>query len=344
MMQQILQQLKIKADVVSIESNGIMSKYYLRLQPGGRINKIERCAAEIALGLKSYSIPIVKVIPEDGLVLVELLINRIDKVNFDEVINFSGNQKIPLVLGRSYDGNDLIADLSEMPHMLVAGTTGSGKSVLLHSILSGIILSGYDIKLVLIDPKQVEFLYYAGIKQLMYPVISYPADALYVLSDLVEEMETRFKIMSRAGVNHISELKKKMPYIVVVIDEFSDLMLQAKKEFSAKISKLAQKARSCGIHLIISTQHVSVNIVSGPIKANFPSRISCKVSSLTNSRVILDRSGAEKLLGKGDAIINSGKYDMLRFQSAYISCNDIKLLSDKNKMSKVKRILNYIAR
>lgn len=341
-MQEILRQLKIGADVVNVENNGTMSKYYLRLHPGAKVSKIENCATEIALGLKAYSKPIIRVITERGLVVVELLTNPVSLVDFNEVADLEeSGLNIPLVLGRTHDGNDLIVDLTEMPHLLIAGTTGSGKSVLLHSILSGIILSNKHIKFVLIDPKKVELSYYSEIKQLMYPVITDADGALNVLSDLVDEMENRFKQMSRESVNNISELKNPFPYIVVIIDEFSDLMHTSKKEFSKKICMLAQKSRACGIHMIMATQRPSVDVVTGLIKANFPARISCRVSSLTDSRVVLGCSGAEKLLGKGDSLISSIGYDMIRFQGAYISPEEIKALCDIQRRSRMSRVINF---
>lgn len=340
-MQIILNQLKIKADVVDIEDNGTMTKFYLRLHPGAKVSRIENCATEIALGLKAYSKPIVRVITEKGLVALELLTKPIDLIKFTDIVASEGDQELPLVLGRAHSGRDLIADLSVMPHLLIAGTTGSGKSVLLHSILASLILSNVSVKLALIDPKKVELSYYSDIKQLMYPVVTDPDDALDVLNDLVDEMENRFKIMARHSVNHINELDKKLPYVVVVIDEFSDLMHTAKKEFQKKLCMLAQKSRACGIHIIIATQRPSVDVVTGLIKANFPARISCRVSSLTDSRVILGCSGAEKLLGKGDALLSSVGYDMVRFQGAYISPEEIQNLCEQYKRSKLARVINY---
>jgi len=341
-MQTILEQLKIGADVIKIENNGTMSKYYLRLHPGAKVSKIERCATEIALGIKAYSKPIIRVVTEEGLVIVELLTDPVKLVDFNDIImSDEEGRVIPLMLGRTHDGEDLIADLAEMPHLLIGGTTGSGKSVLLHSILSGIIMSEKNVKLVLIDPKKVELSYYSNIKQLMYPVITDPDDALSVLSDLVNEMEARFKQMSKASVNNIAELKPELPYIVIIIDEFSDLMHTAKKEFPKKLCMLAQKSRACGIHIIMATQRPSVDVVTGLIKANFPARISCRVSSLTDSRVILGCSGAEKLLGKGDSLISSVGYDMIRFQGAYISPDEIQNLCETQKRSRMARVINY---
>ncbi|KKN11740.1 hypothetical protein LCGC14_1023430 [marine sediment metagenome] len=348
-MQTILNQLNIKADVVNVENNGTISKYYLRLHPGAKVSRIENCATEIALGLKAYSKPIIRVITEEGLVVVELLTKPVDKITFSEVAwsIHDNNNTLPLILGRTHDGKSLIADLSIMPHLLIAGTTGSGKSVLLHSILTGLIISNQPIKLVLIDPKKVEFSYYTNIKQLMYPVVTDAENALNVLTDLVDEMEIRFKAMSRSSVNTIKDFNCKnqnniMSHIIFVIDEFSDLMHMSKKIFQKKLCMLAQKSRACGIHIIMATQRPSVDVVTGLIKANFPARISCRVSSLTDSRIVLGCSGAEKLLGYGDALINSIGYDMVRFQGAYIKPEEIQKICECYKRSKISNIYNYI--
>lgn len=344
-MQTILDQLKLKADVVHTETNGTITKYYIQLHPGAKVSKIENCATEIALGVKAYSKPIIRVIPEQGLVCVELLTKPINTVPFGEFAINGQHGELPIILGRTHDGQDLITDLSIMPHLLIAGTTGSGKSVLLHSILASLIKYNSNVRLALIDPKQVELSYYSNIKQLLYPVVTNPEEALDVLSDLVNEMETRFKLLHNAAVNNILAYNKKtnnaLQYIVLVIDEFSDLMHTSKKEFQTQICLLAQKARACGIHIVIATQRPSVDVITGIIKANFPSRISCKVSSLVDSRVVLDRSGAEKLLGRGDALINSIGLDMVRFQGAFIDTNEIEHLCIQNYRSKVSRFLDY---
>lgn len=346
-MQQLLNQLKIKADVVDIEDNGTIAKYFLRLQPGGKVKKIENCANEIALGLKSYSIPIVRIIPEKGLVSVEILVKPQDTVKFEDlkISLLRSDNELPIILGRTYDGHSLVADIVKMPHLLIAGTTGSGKSNLLHSIICSLAFKE-NIKLALIDPKNVEFTYYQDLKQLLYPVVNYSDDALAVLSDLVNEMDQRFKKISRKSAKNIQEYNKKrskkLPYIVLIIDEFADLMQISKKEFQTKLSRLAQKSRACGIHIIIATQRPSTNIVTGTIKANFPARVSCKVASAVDSRVVLDRNGAEKLLGKGDALICSSNYDMLRFKGAYLEQSEINEICENNRRSLFNRIINYM--
>lgn len=348
-MQTILNQLKIKAEVVGEESNGVMTRYFLQLHPGAKVGKIENCATEIALGLKSYSKPIIKILMDRGLISLEVLTKPINSVSYSYLLSEfkKSNASLPLLLGLSHDGYSVIADLTKMPHLLIAGATGSGKSVLLHSIINSL-SENNNTKLILIDPKMVEFNYYNDIDNLLYPVINSSDDALDVLLQLNLEMQNRFRLMSKVSVNNIEKynikLKKKMPYIVLIIDEFSDLMHSSKKEFQKNLCMLAQKSRACGIHIIIATQRPSVDVVTGLIKANFPARISCMVSSLTDSRVILDSGGAEKLLGKGDSIINAPGYDMVRFQGAYLNQEEILKLCNNHKRDRFYNIKNFFRR
>ena len=348
MMQQLLEQLKIKADIVGVENNETISKYYLRLHPGERVKKIESYANEIALGLKAYSIPIIRLITEEGLVSIELLTKPQKTVNFYDIQEklLASDLNLPVILGNLHSGDPLIADIAKMPHMLIAGTTGSGKSVMLHSIICSLIIKS-NVKLILVDPKNVEFNFYQNIKQLMYPIINYSDDANDILSDLIKEMDYRFKIMAKSSVQNIDEFnskkyKKSMLYIILIIDEFSDFMQTAGKEFQSKLSRLAQKSRACGIHIIIATQRPSADVITGVIKANFPTRVSCKVTSAINSRIILDKKGAENLIGKGDALIDSTSHDMLRFKGAYIKSDEIQEICKVNKRGKFVSFINYV--
>ena len=317
------------------------------MHPGAKVSKLENCATEIALGVKAYGRPIIKTVTEEGLVTLELLTKPLCDVSFQELLTdlAASPYDLPIILGRTHDGHNLIADLSKMPHLLVAGATGSGKSVLLHSIISSLIVNSADVKLALIDPKTVELSVYAGIKQLLYPIVSEPDAALEVLSDLVIEMNDRFDKMAKRAVNSITDYnriaKKPLPYMVLVIDEFSDLMYQVKKEFQKQLCMLAQKARACGIHIVIATQRPSVDVVTGLIKANFPARISCRTTSLVDSRVILDCSGSEKLLGRGDALIKSANHDMVRFKGAFIGLPEISKICVANQRGTWARIVNY---
>jgi S-DNA-T family DNA segregation ATPase FtsK/SpoIIIE len=319
-----------------------MTKYMLRLQPGGKISVLERHAREIALSMKSYNVPIIKPIIEEGLISLEFIIRPISNIDFFDMAPYlkSSPNNVPVVLGRAYTGGNLIPDLTQMPHLLIAGTTGSGKSTMLHSIICSTFFRN-NINLVLVDPKVVEFSYYNHLKNLLYPVINMPNDAYDILDELINEMNNRFWLFKKVSANNIVEYNKKkrvLPYIVLVIDEFSGLMSQNKKRFQAKMSDLAQRSRSAGIHIILATQRPDVGTITGAIKANFPARISCAVPSKTDSRVILDRNGADLLLGCGDALISSGKYDMLRFKGAWINPEAIQKLVEANKKSWWERI------
>jgi len=237
----------------------------------------------------------------------------------------------------------LVIDLVDAPHALVAGTTGSGKSVLLNSIICSILQSEKDIKLALVDPKRVEFSLYRDVKQLMYPVVNSSEEAQDIIEDLILEMNRRFKCMAEDDVNNISEYKnKKFPHIVMIIDEFSDLSLNSKSEFNNSLCLLAQKSRACGIHLVIATQRPSASIINGNIKSNFPTKIVFRTASITDSRVVIDNIDAHKLTGKGDGLIISEKYNLLRFKGAYIKKEDAENIVIKNNISLKTKAFRYI--
>ena len=222
-----------------------------------------------------------------------------------------------------------------MPHLLMAGATGSGKSMALHNFIANILINkNANVKLALVDPKRVEFFRYKRIKKL-YGISSTVDESIKLFEDLVDEMEKRFKIIEKKKCRDLVEYnqkqKKQVPYIVLVVDEMADLMVDAKKEIEPLISKLAQKSRACGIHLIMATQRPSTNVITGIIKANFPSRISFKVSSMVDSRVIFDANGAEKLLGKGDGMINAPGFSFERFQGVFIPINELENIIGENK-------------
>ena len=342
-MQDLLDQLKIKATLKNKQSNGNLIKYLLELKPGGKISAIEKNSRELALNLKLHSIPTVRLLPEQGLISVEAITKKPKFVDYSELKHHlqASSYSLPVLLGKSHEGQNVITDLASFPHLIISGTTGSGKSVMLHSIICSLIESSAAVNLALIDPKLVEFSYYNDIKQLMYPVVHSSTDANYMLNDLLDEMNDRFSKMRKKAANNIGNYnkksRKKLPYIVLIIDEFADLMQNKGKEFSNNLTTLAQKSRACGIHIVIATQYPTVNIVNGNIKANFPARISCKVASAINSRVVLDQNGAETLLGNGDAFMNSNQYDMLRFQGAFISQEKIKVIAENNKRAWYKR-------
>jgi S-DNA-T family DNA segregation ATPase FtsK/SpoIIIE len=264
-------------------------------------------------------------------------------VPFQNVISsqefLNSDAKLPLALGQCRNGEFLIADLAEMPHLLISGATGSGKSILLHTIINSLLLSNSGVVLSLIDPKRVEFSYYADLLNLHIPIARNVESSIATLNMLIKEMERRFIRLEKYGVRDISGLKGKMPFIVVIIDELADLMMISKKEVQELICRLAQKSRACGIHLVVATQRPSVDVVTGVIKANFPARISCQVSASIDSRVVLDRNGAEALAGKGDAIIDCSEHKFKRFKGSFLTEHDI-VTNVKKKRNWWSRIWN----
>lgn len=322
---EIFKELKIKARIKGVKYQGCFLIFDIILQPNGTYGKIEKHLVEIALGLKSLSIPILYPLMRDGIIKMELIIKEPEIVNFNSFIDgekFKNcDYEIPLIIGKDRGGEDLILNLVDMPHVLIGGATGSGKSIFLQSMINGFIKSK-NISLCLIDPKRVEFSYYDELPNLFAPIAKNSSDALELLGKVVEEMDKRFLILEKSGCRSIKEFSGYMPYIVVIIDELSDLMMSSKKEAQDLICRIAQKSRACGIHLVVATQRPSVDVITGLIKANFPTRISFKVSSFIDSRVLLDCGGAEKLIGNGDAILKTN--ELIRFKGIYISKEDIK--------------------
>lgn len=327
----LFEQLKIKAIISKCRKEDAFLIFDIKLLSGGTYKKIEKHSTEIALALKSLSLPLIYPITKDGIIRMEVMISEQETVYFEKIKNNLKNTsaRIPLVLGKKRDGEIIIIDLTKMPHLLIAGTTGSGKSVLLQSIINGLIEQN-NVKLALMDPKRVEFSNYDGMNNLYAPVAKDISQSKNILINLISEMEERFKKLESAGVKDIYSYKGKMPFIVTIIDELADLMLISKKEIPDLICRLAQKSRACGIHLIIATQRPTVNIITGSIKANFPARISCQVSSSIDSRTVLEKNGAETLIGKGDSIIDCNEYKFTRFKAAFLKESEIiKNIKDK---------------
>ena len=259
--------------------------------------------------------------------------------------------KLPIALGKSISGEPITSDLSSMPHLLIAGTTGSGKSVCINTIILSLIYKHTPevCKFILIDPKMLELSTYEGIPHLLCPVITEAKKAASVLGWVVKEMESRYRLMTRVGVRNIDgynqKHKVKMPYIVVIVDEMSDLMLVAGKEIENYIQKLSQMARAAGIHIIMATQRPSVDVITGTIKANFPTRISFQVTSKIDSRTILGEQGAEQLLGKGDMLYMSSANRITRIHAPYVSETEIEkinnFLRNQAEPDYVDEILNF---
>ena len=279
----------------------------------------------------------VSVIPGKNTVGIEIPNGSRENVVLREIISNEQfqkkNIKLPIALGKSISGVPIIGDLTSMPHLLIAGTTGSGKSVCINTIIVSLLYKcSPDIcKLILIDPKMLELSSYEGIPHLLSPVITDAKKATAALGWTVKEMNNRYKLMSKVGVRNIDgyneKHKLKMPYIVVVVDEMSDLMLVAGKEIENYIQKLSQMARAAGIHIIMATQRPSVDVITGTIKANFPTRVSFQVSSKIDSRTILGEQGAEQLLGKGDMLFMSSANRIIRIHGPYVSEKEIEKIS-----------------
>jgi S-DNA-T family DNA segregation ATPase FtsK/SpoIIIE len=326
----------VEAKIVGIVSGPHVSRYELRLAPGTKVKKVTELANDLAYALASTDIRILAPIPGKQAVGVEVPNARRRMVRLGDIYSGRPEKTSPLVawLGKGIDGNAVWTDLAKMPHVLVAGTTGSGKSGCVNAILSSILMqaSPNDVRLVLVDPKQVELNHYENVPHLLTPVVTSPRLAANVLANLIGEMESRYGIMSQARCRNLAELNRArakageapLPHILCVIDELADLMMVSPAEVEDSIIRLAQKSRATGIHLVLATQRPSTDIITGTIKVNIPSRIAFAVSSQTDSRVILDQGGAEALLGQGDMLFRgAGTSKLQRIQGAFITEEEI---------------------
>ncbi len=326
----------VEAKIVGVISGPHVSRYELRLAPGIKVKKVTELGNDLAYALASTDIRILAPIPGKQAVGVEVPNARRRIVRLGDIYAGRPEKTSPLVawLGKGIDGNAVWTDLAKMPHVLVAGTTGSGKSACVNGILSSILMhaSPNEVRLVLVDPKQVELNHYENVPHLLTPVVTSPRLAANVLSNLIGEMETRYGIMSEARCRNLVELNRyrekkgdaPLPHILCVIDELADLMMVAPAEVEDSIIRLAQKSRATGIHLVLATQRPSTDIITGTIKVNIPARIAFAVSSQTDSRVILDQGGAEALLGQGDMLFRgAGSSKLQRVQGAFITEEEI---------------------
>ncbi|MBF0713186.1 DNA translocase FtsK [Gemella sp. GH3] len=309
--------------------------------PGTKVSKIVNLSNDIALNLAAKDIRIEAPIPGTSFIGIEIPNNSTQLVTIKEVfINNEDNSPLSVVLGKDVSGDSIFARLDKMPHLLVAGSTGSGKSVCINTIITSLLLKNNPdkVKLIMIDPKMVELSIYDGIPHLLTPVVTDPIKAADVLHKVVLEMEKRYREFSIARVKNIEsynklaskdEEYKEFPYIVVIIDELADLMMVASKEVEESIARISQMARAAGIHLIIATQRPSVDVITGVIKTNIPSRIAFAVSSSVDSRTILDQTGAEKLLGRGDMLFQSiDASKPIRVQGAFLSDQEVENIVD----------------
>jgi S-DNA-T family DNA segregation ATPase FtsK/SpoIIIE len=331
----------VEAKVIGTVAGPHITRYELRLAPGIKVGKVAQLKDDLAYALAATDIRILAPIPGKQAVGVEVPNAHRRIVRLGDVFQAPPKDWSPLTvwLGKDVAGKAIGADLAKMPHILVAGTTGAGKSGAINAMLSSVLLraSPHEVRLVLVDPKQVELNHYESIPHLLTPVITSPRMAANALQNLVKEMEQRYGIMSLARTRSLVELNKArdkrgeapLPYILCVIDELADLMMVAPADVEDSIIRLAQKARAVGIHLVLATQSPRVDVITGMIKANVPSRIAFAVSSQTDSRVILDQNGAESLLGQGDMLFSPvGSSRLQRIQGAYIDEAQIAKLTE----------------
>ena len=350
-LEKVLASFGVSAKVVEVHIGPTVAQYELEIATGTRVNKITTLSREIALALSKKDVRIEAPIPGKSTVGVEFANETPTPVSFYEIMaskimQQNQDKKLMVPLGKSIMGDIGVCEINKMPHMLIAGTTGSGKSVCVNGIICSILMRAKpdEVKLAMVDPKVVELSVYNGIPHLMCPVVSDPKQAAILLQKMVAEMEKRYHQFSDTGTKkiegyneyidkwnseHPDAKKDKMPFIVVIIDELSDLMMVAAKEVEDSILRITQKARAAGIHLIVATQRPSTEVITGLIKANIPSRIAFAVGSGIDSRTILDQTGAEKLLGKGDMFfLPIGQNTPIRIQGSFINDDEIKKIID----------------
>ena len=338
----------VTGKVMEIRPGPVITMFEYKPAPGIKINRISSLEGDLAMGLKALSIRIIAPIPGKDVVGIEVPNESREIVVLRELFESSSftaqKSMLTIALGKDISGKPRYMDLQTAPHLMIAGTTGSGKSVLLNAAITSLLYRAtpYELKLIMIDPKMLELSIYEDIPHLLHPVVTESKKAVAALRWLVEEMDSRYSMLSEEGVRDIDSYNKKLekleieekqlrwlPYIVVIIDELADLMMVSPADVKDSIIRLAQKARAAGIHIIVSTQRPSADVVAGLIKANFPARISFLVSSKVDSRIILDTGGAETLLGKGDMLfLTSGGSNLLRLQGALISDDERKQVTD----------------
>jgi S-DNA-T family DNA segregation ATPase FtsK/SpoIIIE len=336
-LEKILMDFGVSGNIKKVSHGPVVTLNEFEPAAGVKVSKIINLSDDIARNTSSESARI-STIPGNNTVGIELPNNIRENVYLSEILgnaDFKKREiKLPIALGKSISGIPVIGDLASMPHLLIAGTTGSGKSVCINTIILSLLYrhSPDKCKFILIDPKMLELSTYEGIPHLLCPVITEAKKAASVLGWVVKEMESRYRLMTKEGVRNIDGYNAKhklpMPYIVVVVDEMSDLMLVAGKEIENYIQKLSQMARAAGIHIIMATQRPSVDVITGTIKANFPTRISFQVTSKIDSRTILGEQGAEQLLGKGDMLYMSSANRIVRIHAPFVSDNEIEKINN----------------
>ncbi len=344
-----LKQFKIEGDVVRTYSGPVVTTFEFRPAAHIKVSKILTLQDDLAMALKAETIRIQAPIPGKDVVGIEIPNKEIETIYLKEILETklfkSASSELTLAVGKDIVGNPFITDLKKLPHLLIAGTTGSGKSVGVNAMLVSLLYrnSPDQLKLLMIDPKMLEFSIYNDIPHLLTPVITQPKQAVVALANMVVEMEKRYKLMSKTKTKNIENYNEKakkegrdeFPYIVVIIDELADLMMTAGKDVEFYIARLAQMARAAGIHLIVATQRPSVDVVTGLIKANLPSRISFKVGQKIDSKIILDTQGAESLLGKGDMLFTPpGTSNIIRLHAPFVTEEEIESIVEFLKVQR----------
>ncbi len=350
-----LQDFGVSGKVSKVNPGPVITMYEFEPAPGVKVNRIVNLADDLALAMSAHAVRVVAPLPGKPAVGIEIPNHHRETVHLKDIMRSeefrSNKSKLAVALGKDIFGNPRVSDLARMPHVLIAGATGAGKSVMINSMICSILFNAApsEVQLLMIDPKMVELTNYDGIPHLIAPVVSNPKKAAYALRNAVGIMEERYRLLAERKVRNIesynSSLRRDarsegngdspsalMPYLIIVIDELADLMILAQNEVEDSITRLAQLSRAVGIHLMIATQRPSTNVITGIIKANLPVRISFQVSSKIDSRVILDSNGAEQLLGKGDMLfLPPGKNKLERVHGAYITENDVNRLVDHLK-------------
>lgn len=338
-LEQKLKNFGVSGQVVGISPGPVVTTYEYSPAPGIKINKIVGLADDLALGLKAKSVRVIGSVPGKAALGIEIPNEQRQIVYLRDMLTSQSyrqvNTKLSMALGLDVAGNPTVADLAKMPHLLIAGATGSGKSVAVNTMIASILFNSTpaEVRFLMVDPKRIELSGYEGIPHLIHPVVVEPKLAARALMWAVKEMERRYRLLEEARVKNFDSYNEsaaeKLPYLVVIVDELADLMMVASKDVETSIARLAQMARAAGIHLIIATQRPSVDVLTGLIKANFPTRISFKVSSKVDSRTILDVMGAEHLLGAGDMLfLPPGSSMLKRIHGAFISEAETERLVD----------------
>ncbi len=339
-----LKEFGIEGEVTGINPGPVITVFEFKPAPGIKLSRILSLVDDLALGLSAKSVRIVAPIPGKNVIGIEISNPQREWVYLKEILNHEtfkrSSSPLTLALGKDISGMPVITDLKKMPHLLIAGSTGSGKSIFIHSTILSIIYKSTPekVRFLMIDPKRIELSGYDGIPYLLYPVVLEPKTATKALNWAVQEMERRYSLFEELSVRNLEsyneQFEEKLPYIIVVIDELADLMVVASKEVETLLTRLAQMARAAGIHLIVATQRPSVDVITGLIKVNFPARISFQVTSKVDSRTILDTQGAERLLGAGDMLfMPPGSSHLLRIHAPYVSEKEVKSVVEYLKAS-----------